>query len=181
MGIIRGYIAASLDGYIATADGGVDWLDKYGDVGGGEFSYGQFIAGIRTVVMGRGTYDAIAGFDVEWPYGGQRSIVVTSSPIDRPAGPVETWSDGLDALVDHLRAQDDGDVWIVGGGKLQQAFIEREALDSLALFIAPEILGSGIPLFPPTGFARAVKLVSAEALGAGFVRILYDFGPAPAG
>ena len=180
MATIRGYIAASLDGYIATVDGGVDWLDKYGDVGGGEFSYGRFIAGVRTVVMGRATYDAIAGFDVAWPYGDRRAIVVTSLPIDRPAGPVETWSEGLDALVRHLRALEDGDVWLVGGGRLQQAFIERGALDSLALFIAPELLGGGIPLFPPNGFARPVRLVSSETLKAGFVRLLYDFGAAAA-
>lgn len=180
MAMIRGYIAASLDGYIASADGTLDWLTKYGDVGGGDFSYGRFIAGIRTVVMGRATYDAIAGFDVDWPYGDQRTIVLTSRPIDRPASPVETWSDGVDALADHLRALDDGDVWIVGGGRLQQAFIERRALDTLALFIAPEIIGGGIPLFPSNGFARPVRLVSAETLPAGFVRILYDFG-APEG
>ncbi len=181
MATIHGYIAASVDGYIATADGGVDWLEKYGDVGAGAFSYDRFIAGIRTVVMGRATYDAIAGFDVDWPYGEQRAIVVTSRPIERPAGLIETWSDGVDALVDHLRALDDGDVWIVGGGRLQQAFIERGALDSLALFIAPELLGGGIPLFPPNGFARPATLVSSETLSAGFVRILYEFGDRAAG
>ncbi len=181
MATIRGYIAVSLDGYIASSDGSLDWLNKYGDVGGGEFSYERFIDGIRTVVMGRGTYDAIAGFDVGWPYGGKRAFVVTSRPFDPPVGPVEKWSDGVDALIAHLRALDDGDVWVIGGGRLQQAFIERGALESLALFIAPEIIGSGIPLFPPNGFARPVKLVSAETLKAGFVRLLYDFRSAEAG
>ena len=180
MAMIHGYIAASLDGYIATADGGVDWLNKYDDIGAGDFSYERFIASIRTVVMGRATYDAIAGFDVDWPYGDQRSIVVTTRPIEGPVGPVETWSDGVDALVAHLRALEDGDVWIVGGGRLQQTFIERGALDSLALFIAPELLGGGIPLFPQNGFARPVRLVSSETLKAGFVRMLYEFGPTPA-
>ena len=44
----------------------------------------------------------------------------------------------------------------------------------------PEGLNT-IPLFPPNGFARPVSLVSSETVKAGFVRLLYDFGAAPAG
>lgn len=174
---IRGYIGASLDGYIASADGSLDWLTKYDGLDAGAFSYDRFIADIRTVVMGRETYDAIAGFDVDWPYGAQRAIVVTSSPVDKPAGPIDVWSKGIDDLVAHLRALDNGDVWIVGGGRLQQAFIERGALDDLMLFIVPELVGAGVPLFPPNGFARSITLVSSAVVDPGCVCLRYDFDP----
>lgn len=175
MAIIRGYIGVSLDGYIASHDGALDWLTKYDGMDAGDFSYDKFIAGIGTVVMGRGTYDAIAGFGVDWPYGNQRSIVVTSSPIDDPAGPVEVWSDGIDTLITHLRGLDKGDVWIVGGGALQQAFIERDGLDDLMLFILPELVGGGIRLFPPNGHARTVRLVSSAMVDPGCMCLKYDF------
>lgn len=55
MARIVGYIANSIDGFIATPQGTLEWLTKY-DVDLGEHSYANFIKGIRTVVMGRDTY-----------------------------------------------------------------------------------------------------------------------------
>ena len=36
----RVYIAASVDGFVASADGSVDWLDAFHDPGG--YGYDQF-------------------------------------------------------------------------------------------------------------------------------------------
>lgn len=177
MATIRGYIAASLDGYIADPDGNLDWLTRYEEVDLGPFAYDRFIAGIRTVVMGRDTYDVVAGFDDPWSYADKRVIVVTSRPLRDPPGEVDVWSDRVDRLAKRLRALDDGDVWIAGGGKLQQAMIAVGALDRLELFIVPEVIGRGIPLFPPSDFACSVKLVEVNQLPRGMVRLLYAFSP----
>jgi dihydrofolate reductase len=125
--------------------------------------------------MGRATYDWLVASGAGWPYGEQRVIVVTSRPIMAPAGPLTAWSHGTDALAAYLRWLDDGDVWIAGGGKLQQAMIAAGALDRLELFVMPEILGDGIPLFPPNGHRQGVRLAAATALDAGVVRLDYDF------
>ena len=175
MARIRGYIGASLDGYIAGPGGSLDWLTRYDGIDAGRYSYDRFIAGIRTVVMGRATYDAIAGMEVDWPYARQRGIIVTTRPLDTPPVPLQVWTAGIDALATHLRGLDDGDVWIVGGGQLQQALIERRALDSLILFLVPEILGGGTPLFPPNGFARSVRLAASGTPGGQCVCLEYDF------
>ncbi len=173
MARILGYIAASLDGYIATEDDGLDWLFKYDSDNLGEHDYRLFIKRIRTVVMGRGTYDFIAKESSSWAYAGQRVIVVTSNPIPNPKGALEV-RDDVDALVAELRALDDGDVWMLGGGKLQMAFLERDALDEIEIYIIPEMLGGGRPLFPATGFRSTPTLVSAKALGQG-VRLHYKW------
>ena len=175
MARILGYIATSLDGYIADPHDSLDWLFKYNDMDLGEHDYRTFIKRIRTVVMGRSTYDWIAAEPSPWAYAGQRTIVVTHTPIDHPKGPLETRSD-VDALVSELRALDDGDVWMLGGGRLQMAFIERGALDELELYVMPEILGGGAPLFPPTGFRASPQLVSAKQMSKGCVRLHYRFG-----
>lgn len=173
MARIVGYIAASLDGFIADPSENLQWLfDAPAELG--EHHYDNFIKTIRTVVMGRTTYEWLVKSGSPWPYGAQRSIVVTSRPISNPAAPIETRSD-IDALITELRALDDGDVWMLGGGQLQMAFMERGALDEIEIYIASALIGGGYPLFPPTGFHATPSLLSAKMLGTGMARLHYRF------
>ncbi|KTE38776.1 MULTISPECIES: dihydrofolate reductase family protein [unclassified Sphingopyxis] len=178
MAKIRGYIAASLDGFIAAADDSLDWLFAYDGLDLGKHDYRHFLAGIRTVVMGRATYDFLDRDGSPWAYGDQRVLVVTSRPIADPKGPLETRGD-IDALIAELRVLGDGDVWMLGGGQLQMAFIERGALDEIEIYVMPELLGGGKPLFPSTGVRERLRLIEAGALDRGCVRLHYAFdGPA---
>ena len=172
MARIVGYIATSLDGFIATPNDTLEWLTKYQP---DDFGYQEFIDTIRTVVMGRGTYDYVDRESADWPYADKRSILVTSRPVNAPKGEIEIWTQSIDALVAKLRALDDGNVWMIGGGKLQMAFMERGALDEIEIYVMPEIIGGGIPLFPPTGFRTTPKLISAEAKSEGVVQLRYRF------
>ena len=175
MARIVGYIATSLDGFIADKDEGLKWLMERKDVELGEFDYNIFIKRIRTVVMGRTTYEWMAREGMDWPYKEQRSIVVTSRAIDTSFGNVELRSD-VDGLVAELRALDDGDVWMLGGGKLQMAFIERGALDEIEVYVMSTLLGGGYPLFPQTGFFKdSIDLIEVNKLGNGCARLYYRF------
>lgn len=174
MARILGYIATSLDGLIATADDNLDWLFKYDGNDFGEHDHRRFLDRIRTVVMGRGTYDFIANEASPWAYGGKRVVVVTSHPIPDPKGALETRAD-VDALVEELRALDDGDVWMMGGGRLQMAFLERAALDEIEIYVIPEMLGGGRPLFPLTGFRASPTLLDVTMVGGSCVRMHYRF------
>lgn len=157
---------------IAAPDDRLDWLFKYQNMDLGEHDYGLFLKRIRTVVMGRGTYDFIAQDPAPWAYDQQRTIVVTSRPITDPKGPLETRSD-IDALIAELRSREDGDVWMLGGGQLQMAFMERGALDEIEIYVMPELIGGGRPLFPSTGFQASPRLISAQSLDQGCVRLHY--------
>ena len=174
MAKIVGYIATSLDGFIATTDENLDWLTNQPDLDLGEHDYRNFIDTIQTVVMGRATYDWIARYPSDWEYEGKRVIVVTSHPIDNPKGKLETRAD-IDSLIAELRGLDDGNVWMLGGGKLQMAFMERGALDEIEIYVMSEIIGGGIPLFPATGLRASPKLVSAKMLGSQCARLQYRF------
>jgi dihydrofolate reductase len=171
MARILGYIASSLDGFIADSAESLDWLFK-AEADLGEYHYDLFIKRIRTVVMGRTTYDWMIRGGVPWPYSKQRVIVVTSRPLSDPPGVIEMRSD-VDALVTELRALTDGDVWMLGGGRLQMAFLERGALDEIEIYFASAIVGGGYPLFPATGLRRTLTLVSAKSLGPGMARLHY--------
>ena len=174
MARILGYIATSLDGFIATEIDSLDWLFAYGELDLGEHDYRKFIKRIRTVVMGRGTYDFLESDGSPWAYGDQRVLVVTSKPIAAPKGPLET-RDDIDELIAELRGFDDGDVWVLGGGKLQMSFIERQALDEIEIYVMPRLIGGGRPLFPPTGFHGDLRLLQTSALDKGCVRLHYAF------
>jgi dihydrofolate reductase len=180
MARILGYIATSLDGFIATEGDSLDWLFEYNDLDLGEYDYRNFIKRIETIVMGRGTYDFLARDNSPWAYGEQRVLVVTSKPIPNPKGHLETRRD-VDDLIAELRGLSDGDVWVLGGGRLQMAFIERCALDAIEIYVMPELIGAGRPLFPPTGFRTRLRLLQANALGRGCVRLHYAFDHSPQG
>jgi dihydrofolate reductase len=174
MAKIRGYIATSLDGYIADENNSLEWLFRYDDMDLGQHDYRIFTRSISTVVMGRATYDFIAADYAPWAYAGKRVIVMTSRPIDNPRGKLEIRS-GLEPLIAELRALNDGDVWMLGGGKLQSAFLAHAALDDIEIYVMPEIIGGGTPLFPPTGLRLSPKLEEAKALDKGCVLLRYSF------
>lgn len=160
--MICGYIASTLDGYIAAPDHSFSFLDPYPAEDAG---YEDFYAGIGTLVMGRTTYEVCRRSIQPWPYAGKRVIVVTSRTIADLPTDAETWTKGIDALVGHLRTGAAQDVWIVGGGRLQQAFIDCAALDRLDQFIVPVILGGGIPLYPDVAQPRTLKLTEVGRFG----------------
>ena len=61
------YIATSLDGFIATSDGGLDWLFEIPNPDQSDYGYSEFISGIDAIVMGRNTFEKVLTFS-DWPY-----------------------------------------------------------------------------------------------------------------
>lgn len=169
--MIRCYIAASLDGYIAAADGGIEWLKPFDTE---DYGYKSFINEIGTVVMGRTTFDQALLFP-EWPYKDKRVLVVTSRPlISAPAG-VETRPAHFKDLAQELRAQD-RDTWLCGGTQLLEGFLGIDAVDRLELFLIPVTLGGGIPLFQrDTGPQNRLRLALSTPYPNGVVKLVYDF------
>ena len=128
--------------------------------------------------MGRATYDQIVGFDVGWPYKGKRGIVVTSSPLDTVLGDTEAWSGPLTDLAATL-AQREGDTWIVGGPKLQAAFLELGLLARLDLFVMPILLGQGIPLFASDKGSIPLELHGSRTFENGVMHLDCRLEPTP--
>ncbi len=60
------FIATSLDGFIATSDGGLDWLEVPNPEKS-DYGYAEFISGIDAIVIGRNTFEKVLTFG-DWPY-----------------------------------------------------------------------------------------------------------------
>jgi dihydrofolate reductase len=56
------YIAASLDGFIATSDGGIDWLNELPNPEQSDYGYAKFNSGIDAIVMGQNTFEKVLTF-----------------------------------------------------------------------------------------------------------------------
>lgn len=165
----RLYIATSVDGYIATPDGAVEWLAPFQE---DDFAYEAFEQEIRTLVIGRRTYDQVRAFGV-WPYAGKRVVVLTSSDLgrDRPEGVLAT-ADAA-TLVSDLDRSDEPDVWIVGGARTIRSFLDLDAVDMMDIFVMPVLLGEGVPLFTPSSRGAGLALIGSEAYPSGAVRLTY--------
>lgn len=168
MSEVRMYIAMSLDGYIATPEGDVDWLEPYpaGDVG-----YAEFLQEIGSIVMGRRTYEQVTTMG-EWPYGSRPTYVLSSRRIE-PVDDSITWADdGLPSLLARLHGTR-RDIWILGGAEtIHRAFL-GDHLDRLEVFVIPTLLGSGMALFSWAAGPRTLDLIEATAFDNGVVKLDY--------
>lgn len=164
---LRLYIAVSLDGYIATPDGSVEWLSPYPAE---DFGYNEFFAEIDTIVMGRATYDQTLTFGA-WPYAGNRVIVLTSRTIAQPPAGVEAHSGDIRPLAKRLRGGE-RDTWLAGGAKAVRPFLEHDFVDEIELYVVPLLLGDGIPLFAK-GQPKQLQFVASRMLRKGVMKLIY--------
>ena len=162
------FIATSLDGFIARADGGIDWLERYH---GEDHGYGAFFAGVDALVIGRGTYDTVLGFP-EWPYGDKRVIVCTGRAAD-PRHGVELWSGPPRALAERLEREGVRRVYL-DGGALIRSFLREGLVDEISINVVPVILGSGIPLFGSGLPEIPLRFVESKSYPSGLVQIRYQ-------
>lgn len=162
-------LAVSLDGFIADEAGSVDWLEPYPAE---DFGLDSLMDAMGVVVMGRTTYDQVVGFG-HWPYEGKRAIVLTNRPF-KPATPqTELWSGDIAPLAKKLLDAGRGDIWLLGGGATARAFLAAGCIHTLETFVVPVLLGRGVPLFGEGTPAAALRLLRAEALAKGVVRLAY--------
>jgi dihydrofolate reductase len=171
------YVASSVDGYIARPDGAVDWLDAIAEPAGGtgeDYGYGEFIAGVGVVLMGRITYEQILSFGVDYPYPDAAGYVFSRTRAGEQDDNVR-FVDGGDiaGLVARLKAEQDKNLWLVGGGQLVREFLRLDLIDRIELFILPIILGAGIPLFPPDTPTLSLTLTNCQSYDTGLVRLTY--------
>jgi dihydrofolate reductase len=139
------FIATSLDGFIARADGGLDWLpgDDVEDHG-----YDALMATVDAIVMGRNTYEIVLGFGT-WPYGGKSVVVLTTRPLIQPrGGTVDVMAGTPNDIVARLAERGVQHIYVDGGITVQR-FLAAGLIQRFTITRIPVLLGRGIPLFGP--------------------------------
>ena len=166
---VRYNVAASLDGFLADAAGGFDWIPEDPTV-----DFAEIFAGVDTVVLGRRSYDTVlATGGGTWAPGSR--VIVFSRTLDAAAHPeVEVSSSDPVSVVRDLRAQAGGDIWLYGGGELATVLLAAGLVDRLEITMAPVLLGAGVPLVSALAARVALTLVDVHRYPSGMVTLTYE-------
>ncbi len=169
------FIATSLDGFIARADGAIDWLPGLDSDPGENYGYDDFIASVDGLVMGRNSFEKVLEFG-DWPY--PKPVIVMSTTLDPSevradlAGKVEVSSSSPRALMDELAARG----WkraYVDGGRVIQSFLREGLIRDMVVTRVPVLLGEGLPLFGPLPGDIRLAHVETRAYPSGLVQSRY--------
>lgn len=159
----------SLDGYIAAADGGYDWIqpdvDNHLDTTR-QHDFDEYLQDVDIVVMGARCYEQGQASDFR-----NKDVYVAASTNDGDHDNIRFFGrDIVDVvLAEKARGRNS---FLFGGGVLVSSFLARQAVDELFVGVVPALLGSGRPLF--CGGYPAQELTLAEySVTWGKVRLRY--------
>ena len=166
---LRYQVAVSLDGFIADANGGYDWIVH--DPG---IDFKALYAQFDTVVMGRKTFDLMASQGESGALPGMEVIVFSRTlPAAKRKG-VTITSDDPAETIKELKKQPGRDIWLFGGGVLFRSLLDAGVVDTVEIAVMPVLLGSGIPLLPP-GAPAELTLADRKVLPrTGIVALAYS-------
>jgi dihydrofolate reductase len=178
------FIAASADGYIATHDDSVEWLETAGkpDVDLGDESdmgFNSFITTVDCMIMGRNCMEKLASFNLtpeQWPYGDIRIVALSKTLKEVPENlraRVELYSGEISPLLLELEGAGFKHAYIDGGATIT-SFLNEKLINEMTITQAPVLLGSGKRLFGET--SQQIKLENAQAIvfPNDFIQVKYE-------
>jgi dihydrofolate reductase len=165
------YAACSLDGFIATEAGGVEWLLPFQE-SGDDHGFSEFYGSIDGLVMGSHTYEASLDLG-PWPAPDKPSWVFTRRdlPIAHPT--VSLTTQDPTELMESLASEGMNRVWLMGGGKLAASFRERGLISKYMIGLVPVLLGAGIPLLADGHGLDSLKIVDTRTFSSGILMASY--------
>lgn len=171
----RVFIATSLDGFIATPEHGLGWLDQLPNPDDDDYGFDEFMEATDALLMGRRTFEVIKGFR-PWPY--DRPVFVASSALtladlpDDLAGSVHVVTGSPAEMVTELHRMGHQTLYI-DGGSLITSFVAAGLIDEMTISRLPVVLGGGIPLFGPIVATSWWDHTETTAFASGIVASTY--------
>jgi dihydrofolate reductase len=171
-------MVASLDGFIARKDGGVDWMETADEFAGGDHfdpEYVEtFLKTIDCYVMGSRTYETALSFEAKglgWAYGEKPTFVLTHRELPRTRNTVEFYSGDLAQLVNATLRPAFRSIWFVGGGVVSAECLRLGLADEVRYSILPVLIGEGVPFFDKLDSDIVLHLAEVKAYQNGMVAL----------
>lgn len=164
MSLVIVHATMTLDGFLADADGGVDWMHGRPSAPEDDDVVEQVVSRIGAVVGGANATQTIEPGEI--PYGGLVDVPVylmthtPHEPIEHDGVRYTFVVDDIGHAVESAK-QAAGERWVsLLGGSISRQCLRLGLVDELHLDVAPVLLGGGIPLF--AGLGRRVELERLE-------------------
>jgi dihydrofolate reductase len=167
------YVASSLDGYIATADGRVDWLSRF-HTPGEDHGAGELHASADALLLGSHTYEFALKLG-HWPAPDKLTWVFTRRDLRVLHPSITLTAQSPREIIHLLTSRGLRRAWLMGGGKLAASFQAEQLISRYLISVFPVLLGAGIPLFAPHSTPPdALQLRTARQFESGIVVLTYD-------
>ncbi len=166
----------SLDGYVATVEGRLDWAFANFDVELGASAM-ETLGQLDTVLLGRANYmeQAAAWPNREGPMADLMNTlnkIVFSKTLENVEWINSKLATGTPAEeITQLKQQPGKTIGVAGGARFAQSLSKEGLIDAYRLTIHPVALGSGLPLFVAP---LQLKLVSSRPLASGVIVAVYQ-------
>lgn len=101
------------------------------------------------------------------------SRATNSATLERPEWNATLLTGEVVASAAALKNRIDGDIAVLGSGRLARTLVESDLVDELRLMINPCVLGNGDRLFAETGTPKPIQPVDARMVGDSLAYLTY--------
>jgi dihydrofolate reductase len=178
------WMTVSLDGFVETSDGKIDWTAPDAEL---HRFLNESARKLGVFLHGRRMYEEMASV---WPTAEQNPSfpevlrefgriwmrtpkVVFSKTLRHVEHNSRLAGDDIRTEVAKLKETVEGDLGL-GGATLAATFMKLGLIDEYQLFVRPIILGGGKPYFTPLDHQVNVRLVEARTFPGGVVLLRYE-------
>lgn len=167
------YIAQSLNGKIARADGGVDWLENIPNPEKSDYGYTAFYDSVDTTIQGYNTYEQVINWGIEFPYADKKNYVLSRKPhLTDTEHATFILSDHI-TRIKEIKAKEGKNIWLIGGGQINTMLFNAGLIDEVRLFIMPIVIPDGIGFLAGQPMEKPVKLLKSNTYPNGAVELIY--------
>jgi len=179
-------LSQSLDGFIESADGGLDWSTVDEEI---HRHFNNLEDSIDIQLYGRRLYETMVAhwptadknptapdYEVEYARIWQsKERIVFSNTLTQVDESSRLFSGDIVTEITKLKEQPGKDM-VVGGPTLAATFMRLGLIDEYRVYIHPIILGGGKPMFGPLDHRIDLRLIETHTFNSGIVLLKYQAG-----
>ncbi|PIB36074.1 hypothetical protein BFP72_12055 [Reichenbachiella sp. 5M10] len=166
------YVSMSLDGYLATEDDDLSWLDIV-ERDGEDYGYARVMDGVDTYLVGRRTYEKVLDMVGHLPQAEKMECYVITRQELLPEKNIIFYNDDIEHLIQELKGEEGKNIICDGGAEIVQLLMRHGLIDEYIISIIPTLLGNGKRLFKGEVMPQDVALIDTTTFESGLVQLHY--------